>query len=345
MNKKITIEYCKKLAAKNNGYFLNNKYINSRTKYLWKCEKNHIWEARYDQIKSGHWCGICAKTKITTKNCHELAKSRDGYFISNQFINSKIKYIWQCKEGHRWQTKYHKILIGQWCPFCVGARSSIDKCRKLAASKGGKIISTSYINSRTKYIWECKNGHQWKTTYKSILEGHWCAECNKLSITDYHNLAKKNNGRFIDNKQPQNNRDKCLWECHVGHCWYARYDNIQSGKWCPECAQNKFVSLGETEWLDYLEIPNKNRNRFLFFDDLCLNVDGYYNDTVYQFHGDYWHGNPKVFDSNAKNLHLNKTFGELYNKTLYKDNIIKSSGTKLVIMWEYDWKKSGNKDR
>ena len=39
-------------------------------------------------------------------------------------------------------------------------------------------------------------------------------------------------------------------------------------------------------------------------------VDGYCyeTNTVYEFHGDYWHGNPIVFDSDDTNKCVGKTF-------------------------------------
>ena len=35
----------------------------------------------------------------------------------------------------------------------------------------------------------------------------------------------------------------------------------------------------------------------------------------------------------------NKTFGELYEKTIEKEQMIKNLGYNLVVMWEYDWNK------
>ena len=70
-------------------------------------------------------------------------------------------------------------------------------------------------------------------------------------------------------------------------------------------------------------------------------ADGYCHETntIYEFHGDYWHGNPKIYDSNRINKTCNITHGELYKKTLEKGNIIKDMGYNLVVMWELDWTK------
>lgn len=336
MRRKIVIEDCHNLAANKNGKFLSKAYVGSKFKYLWECDKSHQWNARHDQIKAGHWCGTCAKTKITKEQCILLASKKDGYFLSDEYITSAVRYLWGCKYGHTWKTKYHKIKKGTWCFEC--RKYSAAKCHELAKAKDGYFLSELYINSRTKYKWECSKRHQWYALYKGIKYGGWCPECNKISIEDYHKVAKLKDGKFLS-LYITNNRTKHLWECKEKHQWYARYDNIQAGKWCPDCAANKFVSKGETEWLDSLGIPIKNRNRFLRFGDMTVNVDGYYNNTVYQFHGDYWHGNPVVFSGTAINPHLNKSFDDLFKATIAKDEIVKKQGLKLVVMWENDWNK------
>jgi hypothetical protein len=65
-------------------------------------------------------------------------------------------------------------------------------------------------------------------------------------------------------------------------------------------------------------------------------VDGYdpKTNTVYQYHGDYYHGNIFRFDPNDFNKKLNKTFGELYERTLRLDQEIRDFGYNLVVEWE-----------
>ena len=39
------------------------------------------------------------------------------------------------------------------------------------------------------------------------------------------------------------------------------------------------------------------------------------NKTIYEFHGDYWHGNPKEYNPDKINSTSKKSFGELFKKT------------------------------
>ncbi|MGZ5191080.1 MAG: DUF7487 domain-containing protein, partial [Flavisolibacter sp.] len=65
-------------------------------------------------------------------------------------------------------------------------------------------------------------------------------------------------------------------------------------------------------------------------------ADGYCSETntIYEFHGDYWHGNPDVYSSDEINKVNGKTMGELYQKTLEKEETIKGLGYNLVVAWE-----------
>ncbi len=68
-------------------------------------------------------------------------------------------------------------------------------------------------------------------------------------------------------------------------------------------------------------------------------ADGYCaeTNTIYEFHGDYWHGNPKIYDSKYTNKVVNIPMGELYQKTINRENKIKELGYNLVVMWESDF--------
>ena len=71
-------------------------------------------------------------------------------------------------------------------------------------------------------------------------------------------------------------------------------------------------------------------------------VDGYCHETntVYEFHGIFWHGHPDFFDSNTIHPVVKlKTYGEKYQETLDRDEKIRNLGYKLVVIWEHEWDK------
>lgn len=65
--------------------------------------------------------------------------------------------------------------------------------------------------------------------------------------------------------------------------------------------------------------------------------------TIYEFNGDVWHGNPAVFLPESRpNPYTAATAEQLYNNTIRKREILESMGYNVVWMWEHDWVK--NKD-
>lgn len=70
-------------------------------------------------------------------------------------------------------------------------------------------------------------------------------------------------------------------------------------------------------------------------------VDGYYETgnqkVVMEFHGDYWHGNPKCYSAKTLNKVLGMTMGDLYQRTLEKRKYLESLGYTYLQMWESDF--------
>jgi hypothetical protein len=115
------------------------------------------------------------------------------------------------------------------------------------------------------------------------------------------------------------------------------------GHGCPKCGFCGYSKLA-MNWLDGLCITNL-RTALSFEGEFTIpgsmyKADGYCEETntIYEFHGDYWHGNPKIFDKNDTNKTVSKTFGELYENTLRKKEYILSLGFNYIEMWESDFK-------
>ena len=71
-----------------------------------------------------------------------------------------------------------------------------------------------------------------------------------------------------------------------------------------------------------------------------LKADGYCRETntIYEFYGDEFHGNPVTKKSSDFSKICKKTYKELYKNTLKREVIIRSLGYNLVTIWEYDFK-------
>ncbi len=158
--------------------------------------------------------------------------------------------LWECAEGHRWETTADKIKNRQtWCPLCAGCvKSNIDEMKELARARGGKCLSDEYLNTDAKLQWECDKGHRWEATaYHIKRRNSWCPVCagrQKLTIDEMRAVAQGRGGRCLS-EQYVNNETKLLWECSHGHRWETIPSLIKREAWCPVCAGNARRSLDE----------------------------------------------------------------------------------------------------
>lgn len=115
-------------------------------------------------------------------------------------------------------------------------------------------------------------------------------------------------------------------------------------------ARNVYLAFQKMskEWLLSLGIPNDtiHRERVIVLDR-PYRVDGFdpKTNTVYEFYGDFWHGNPRKYSSDCINPKNKTTYGELYRRTIERQSIIERAGFNFICIWESDYleRKRGNK--
>ena len=79
-----------------------------------------------------------------------------------------------------------------------------------------------------------------------------------------------------------------------------------------------------------------------------LPVDGFHKEsqTVFQFHGCYWHGHRCLLtQGNEVNETRKRPLVELYDETKENTNYIKDQGYRVVELWECEWLKMKNTNK
>ncbi|KAK7605181.1 hypothetical protein V9T40_007039 [Parthenolecanium corni] len=71
-------------------------------------------------------------------------------------------------------------------------------------------------------------------------------------------------------------------------------------------------------------------------------VDGFdeNTNTVYQYHGCFWHGCPKCYKDSTVNNVKKESMGDLYAKTYHRTKVLKHAGYNVEETWECEWTKS-----
>ena len=169
------------LAQGKGGKCLSTTYVNARTKLEWECQKGHRWFAVPNSVKQGHWCPKCAGVeKNTIEEIQDLAAQRGGKCLSTEYKNGRTHLVWECALGHQWKATSSNIQRGTWCPHCAGNQlKTLKDMQILASANGGRCLSDTYINSRTKLLWKCRSGHRWWAAPYIMQQGHWCEICRR----------------------------------------------------------------------------------------------------------------------------------------------------------------------
>jgi len=124
----------------------------------------------------------------------------------------------------------------------------------LAGERGGRCISTHYVNSTTPLLWQCAAGHRWKAVPASIRKKSWCPACARVkrgTIQEMREIAETRGGVCLSAKY-ENTSSKLSWRCSEGHEWNAAPLHVKRDHWCPVCARVARLTLQEfqsiAEW-------------------------------------------------------------------------------------------------
>ncbi len=204
-----------------------------------------------------------------------------------------------------------------------------------------------YKNTDTKVIITCPiHGDFEQTPYKHINREQGCPKCKGSRISSTKSMS---NEEFIE-KARNIHGDKYDYSkvnyknahIHVNiicpkHGVFSQTPNnhlyIQNG--CPCCGKN--TSKVADDWLDSLNVPKENREKHLSLNNKVYKVDGYIpeTNTVYEYFGNFWHGNPEKYNPNDINPKNGQTFGKLYNDTIERLKDLEQAGFNVVYTWGY----------
>jgi len=346
----------------------NTKYIKSSKNVVITCPKHGGFLQQPMSHLRGSGCPQCYGNKGRTtdsfiKEANLVHNNLYDYTLVN-YINhrTKIDIICdRCKNTFEQIPKFH--LKGGGCPYCANMKIFQGNC---LAAKWPELAKewhpikneelTPYnvgIGSYKKAWWICKKGHEWEAVIASRTSMNCgCPYCsgNKVCYdnclaTIIPNLAKEwhpiKNGGLTPYDVTSGSQKKVFWQCNKGHSWKTSVSSRKSGYGCPRCSN--VISKPEIQFLNYMRVPNKPSNRQYRISR--YKVDGFIRkrkngdiNTVYEFLGDYWHGNPEIFKPRQINKSAKKTYGRLYKETFQRLSKIKDMGYNVKYIWESEWK-------
>jgi G:T-mismatch repair DNA endonuclease (very short patch repair protein) len=314
-------------------------------------------------------CGIITRSLLKKKTQEEfinkaINKNGDKYDYSKvNYTGNNDNIIIICKEHGEFKQTPQTHLSGSGCNKCGKISSSLkqrstteDFVSKATIIHDNKFdySKVNYINTKTKVIIICKIHGDFEQTPTEHLSGCGCYTCGRINTalkqksSTEEFISKANiihNNSYVYEKVNYNTaREKVIIICKTHGEFQQIPDSHLRGIGCPNCRPN--YSKKQIEWLNLLsKLNNINIQHAMNGIEFTIpstkyKADGYCENTntIYEFHGDLWHGNPKLFKPNDTS-YFGVKYGKLYKKTLEREKLIKDLGYNLVVMWEYDWNK------
>jgi len=337
------------------------------------CKIHKPFKQKPNKHLAGHNCPDCAQ--IERNNKHR--KSNETFLLeANTIHKGKYLYPEKYKtakedmkiicpiHGPFWQTPdAHVGHSQQGCPDCGAIQSGIvrqytvKEFLALANEKHeGKYLYTFmiFINMNTKIDILCPEHGIFSQLPTQHIQRHGCQKCgykisalknlkptqvlieectsihgNKYDYSEVINLGSKQKIKILCKKH-----NKPFWQLPSSHLY---------GQGCPKCSRS--VSKSEVLWLNALGVPDDKKHRQVYIKlpgmtgRQYMRADGFdpKTKTIYEYLGDFYHGNPKIFKPDDYNDKLKKTYGELYKEWLRKEKLIINAGYKLITIWGSDF--------
>jgi hypothetical protein len=192
----------------------------------------------------------------------------------------------------------------------------------------------------------CRVHGEFRQKASAHLQGKGCELCavnhHKNTTEFIHQASKVHGGKYTYEKVKYIEcRTLITISCpQHGDFTQKPYLHLQGMTGCKGCAMVGYSKVC-CRWLDSVA---QKRNIFIHhalnggekkynslkFDGFCEETN-----TVFEFHGCFWHGCPECFPDREYVNPVNKfTMDVLYDKTLEREQKIRDAGFTLEVMWE-----------
>ena len=290
------------------GIGLLHRYNNSPLQILQKVFPDYEWKAyKFNSAPSRYW--------------NEIKNHKD-------FANDLGKHL-----GYTNMEHWYKIILQQIQDYY-----------------GGGLLISYYNNSPIQFVKEMFPDYEWKPYKFSAPKGYWDKIENQQ---EYANDL----GKHLEYTKMEHWYDITVKKIYH---YYGTGLLVNYYKGSPRLFVNamfpdypwinskfkKKYSQGQIEWLKYMCVSTPDIRHILNYDDGEYKIPGsrYYADgysdeelCIFEYHGDYWHGNPNIYNQEEINKSTRTTFGELYEKTLEKQRFCEETGYNYVSIWESEW--------
>jgi len=329
---------------------------------FWKdennCKKYVNWlgkELRYTTME--HWYQITQD---------KFRKHSGG--VIQKYNDSPIKFImamfpdyewlpWKFKHPGRgyWNGENNRKKYAKWLGKELGYTTMEHwyqiTLNVIEKNHGSGVVQIYYNDSPSNFVMAIFPKYKWlKWKFRCVSNGFWKDENNHKKYVKW--LGKEMGYTTMENWY--NISKAILQENYGGGLMGHYYNNCPSKfvmgmfpdfKWERSKFQKNY-SRGQIQWLEFLKVSTPDIRHILNHRDGEFAIPGsrYRADgfsekkhMIYEYLGDFWHGNPAIYNPDDINSMAKTTYGELYNNELKRQKFCEDSGFKYHSIWESEW--------
>jgi hypothetical protein len=361
------VEKAQKIHGNKYNYSLV-KYENAHLKVEIICPKHGVFLQSAHSHLNGNGCSECFSDErqkfLQETFIEKIKKVFPNYDYSKvKYKNLKTKIEIICPEHGSFFKTPTQLFNNSKCPKCPRPQRKQRKCngkrqknkkqkynnniKPEYIEKANKVFNNKYDYTKANFkdkeiIIICKKHGEFRCLPGKHLRGFGCRQCSKEMISKNRSMSLE---RFIEkankvhnnkyqyiNINFKNTYEKIEIICPKHGPFDKKINNHLNGQGCPRCSC--IGSKKSRKWLE--KIGNLEPEFPIYVNNKKYIVDGFdkISNIIYEFYGDFWHGNPKVYEENDCNKRNGTKFGELYKKTLVRALDLVNAGFKLIYKWE-----------
>ena len=348
-------------------------YVNAKTRLIITCPIHGDFQQIAANHKYGYGCEKCGKERTSvilrlTKD--EFIQKAIEIHTSNYsynnvvYVNANTKIIITCNIHGNFEQTAGLHLTGSGCHKC--GKEKVANSQRLSLDKfiqKSKTIhqdkydysNVNYIDSITKISIICKLHGVFNITPSLHLYGSGCKLCGYQSAKQIRWLSRDEvisrmvytHGNLYDYSSViyEGYRIPVTIICKIHGEFKMDPSHHVRGSGCYSCNTYRSSKVAK-EWLSMIQSgltntlqTNDSPEGEYHVPHTRYSADGYdpITNTIYEFLGSFWHGDPSWYTPDTINSVTGTTMGHLYQKTLEKKRKYIELGYKYVEIWESKW--------
>ncbi|SRR6266481_6428107 len=358
-------QYCAKLKKLyGDDVWPIEKYINNKTRILHHNKWNEEWKVTPHQILNGS----IKTNKVAQLHTIEMYLKQIEIFhgkdviwpVDNIYKGMLVPVLHRNKFGEEWKVAPTRVLRGYIRDTSVFKKTNklthSEYLAKLKEKYGAKVIwpLENYIDSKTPILHENKWGDVWEISPGRVLYGNiktikTAAKHSRLTNRAYKARLERIYGGELVLLEPYVKANIKCWHQHkpTGYKWHVTPQNVVSYQGTPWIVTNGYSKMA-VQWLEYMsrklriniQHAENGGEHKINIDGKLYKIDGIHlrKKLIFEFYGDAYHGNPIVYDRNAKPHPFNDTRArDLYKTTIRRERELRRLGYIVVSVWENDF--------